>query len=68
MESSKDILGFCQVKSIISVANSGDLPKNIDMLLDPSDTSVAQRVMMHPLMYLFDAFHDMCDIWAGVHF
>ena len=46
-------LWICQVKSIISVANSGDLPKNLwntVMLLDTSDTSVPQSVMMHSLM------------------
>ena len=68
LESSKDILGFCQVKSIISVANSGGSPnkKAGDAFGHFSDIL---RVRMHPLMCLCDALvwciRDMCDIWAG---
>ena len=61
-------LWICQVKSIISVANSGDLPKNLwntVMLLDTSDTLVPQHVMMHSLMHFYDAFAT-CVIFGAV--
>ena len=58
LESSKDILGFCQVKSIISVANSGGSPnKKLVMLLDTSLTYYVLGCILWCVcvMHLYDA-------------
>ena len=68
-------LWICQVKSIISVANSGDLPKKISETLFCFWTLLTHRwrkVLWCILWCVCDAFvwciRDMCDIWGGVHF